>query len=177
MFQKQRISLLTQKFTSPMMACAIWVLHLVQILSQKPIYVSSKVEGWIVEIMWLSAIVSTQRHAAYAAFTHGLSSFWTYSSRTIPDIQGLLLPLENAIHQHFIPALAKRHVSSKIERNLLALPVRLGGMGINNPTKESTYAFEASERITALIVALILAQEINQVQMNDPQKVKHLVKR
>ena len=29
MFQKQRISLLTQKFTSPLTACAIWVLHLV----------------------------------------------------------------------------------------------------------------------------------------------------
>ena len=34
MFQKQRISLLTQKFTSPLMACAISVLHLVHILSQ-----------------------------------------------------------------------------------------------------------------------------------------------
>ena len=50
-------------------------------------------------------------------------------------------------------------------------------MGINNPTKESTYAFEASEHITAPLIALILAQEINQVQRNDPQKVKHLVKR
>ena len=65
----------------------------------------------------------------------------------------------------------------KIECELLALPVRLGGMGINNLTKESTYAFEASERITAPLVALILAQEINQVQRNDCQKVKHLVKR
>ena len=122
------------------------------------------------------AIASTQPYAAYAAFTHGLSSHWTYISRTIPDIQNLLLPLENAIHQHFIPALTKHHVSSKIERELLALPVRLGGMCINNPTKKSTYAFEASERITAPLVALILAQEINQVQRNDHQKVKHLVK-
>ena len=65
----------------------------------------------------------------------------------------------------------------KIEREMLALPVRLGGMGINNPTKESTYAFEASECITAPLVALILAQEINPVQRNDHQKVKHLVKR
>ena len=140
-------------------------------------YVSSKVEGWIAEIMRLSAIASTQSHAAYAAFTHGFSGHWTYISRTIPDIQDLHLPLENAIHRHFITAVTKRLVSSKIERELLALPVRLGGMGINNPTKESTYAFEASERITAPLVVLILAQEINQVQRNDHQKVKHLVKR
>ena len=71
----------------------------------------------------------------------------------------------------------KPHVSSKIDRERLALPVRLGGMGINNPTKESTYAFEVSERIMAPLVALILAQEINQAQRNDHQKVKHLVKR
>ena len=38
MFQKQRISLLTQKFTFTLMACAIWVLHLVQILSLKPTF-------------------------------------------------------------------------------------------------------------------------------------------
>ena len=76
-------------------------------------YVSSKVEGWIAEIMQLSAIASTQPHAAYAAFTHGLSSYWTYISRTIPDIQDLFLPLENAIHQHFIPVFTKHHVSSK----------------------------------------------------------------
>ena len=140
-------------------------------------YASSKVEGWIAEIMRLSAIASTQPHAAYAAFTHGPSSHWTYISRTIPNIQELLLPLENAIHQHFIPALTKRHVSSKIECELFALPGRLGGMGINNPTKESMYAFKASEHITAPLVALILAQETNQVQRNDHQKVKHLVKR
>ena len=100
--------------------------------------------------MQLSAIPSTQPYAAYAALPHCLSSHWTYISRTIPNIQDLLLPLENAIYQHFIPALMKHHVSSKIERELLALPVRLGGMGINNPTKESTHAFEASERITPI---------------------------
>ena len=129
-------------------------------------------------IMRLSAIVSTQPHAAYVAFTLAFSSHWTYISRTIPNIQDLLLPLENAIISiSYIPALTKLKVSSKIEHELLAQPVRLGGMGINNPTKESTYAFEASERIMAPLVALILAQEINQVQRNDRQKVKHLVKR
>ena len=76
-------------------------------------YVSSKEEGWIAEIIRLSAITSTQPHATYVAFTHGLSSHWTYISRTVPDIQDLLLPLENVIHQHFIPVLTKCHVYSK----------------------------------------------------------------
>ena len=90
-------------------------------------------------IMRLSAIVSTQLHAAYVAFTLAFSSHRTYISRTIPNIQDLLLPLENAIISiSYIPALTKLKVSSKIEHELLAQPVRLGGMGINNPTKEST---------------------------------------
>ena len=96
--------------------------------------VSGKVKEWVKEIKRLSAVASTQPHAAYAAFTHGLSSHWTYISRTIPDIQDLLHPLETAIHQHLIPALTGREACSVAERDLLALPVRLGGMGLVNPT-------------------------------------------
>ena len=100
--------------------------------------------------MRLSVIASTQPHAAYAAFTHGLSSHWTYNniSRTIPNIQDLLRSLEIAIHQHFIPALTGREPCSVAERDLLALPARLGGLGLTNPTSESAHAFEASKSIT-----------------------------
>ena len=91
--------------------------------------------------MRLSVIASTQPHAAYAAFTHGLSSHWTYNniSRTIPNIQDLLRSLEIAIHQHFIPALTGREPCSVAERDLLALPARLGGLGLTNPTSESAH--------------------------------------
>ena len=131
-------------------------------------YVSSKVKEWVQEIMHLSKIASSQPHAAYAAFAHGLSSRWSYISRTIPDIKDLLLPLESAIHQHLIPALTGRDVCSAPERDLLALPVRLGGLGLINPAQESTSAFESSKRITAPLVALIVVQDHAQtVQMHD----------
>ena len=119
-------------------------------------YVSSKVTKWTKEIIQLSMIASTQPHAAYAAFTHGLSNHWLHTSRTIPDIQHLLLPLETAIHQHFIPALTRREPCSMAERDLLALPVRLGGMGLVNPVSDSPYAFEGSKHITAPFVVLII---------------------
>ena len=121
-----------------------------------------KVREWVKEIMDLSKIASTQPHAAYSAFTHGLSSHWAYISRTIPDIQDLLRPLEMSIHQHFIPALTGREACSAAERDLLALPVRLGGMGLVNPMTESTHAFEASKHITASLVALIMSQDPKQ---------------
>ena len=47
-------------------------------------------------IMSLVAVALYQPHAAYATFIHGLSSRWTYLLKTIPDIEDLLCPLENA---------------------------------------------------------------------------------
>ena len=133
---------------------------------------------WVEEILRLSTIASTQPHTAYAAFIHGLSSHWMYISRTIPHIQDLLCPLETAIHQHFIPALTGREVCSAAERDLLAHPVRLGGMGLLNPTSESTPAFEASKRTTAPLVALIVVQDPHKtVQRTDSQKIHMCVKK
>ena len=97
-------------------------------------YVSRKVREWSEEVQQLAHIAISQHHAAYAAFTHGLSSRWTYLLRTIPNVQDLFLLLENAIQQHFIPALTGLPPCSKLERDLLALPVRHGGLGIVNPT-------------------------------------------
>ena len=126
-------------------------------------YVTNKVQGWTQEITRLAEIATTQPHAAYAAFTHGLSSRWSYISRTIPDIHDLLLPLETAIHQCLIPALTGRAPCSRQERDLLALPVRLGGLGLTNPATNSSHAFQASERLTAPLAALIVAQSPEQI--------------
>ena len=82
--------------------------------------------------------------------------------RTIPDICDLLLPLENEIHQSFIPALTGRPPCSKVERDLLSLPARLRGLGIVNPTNQSKHAFDASVRLTGPLAALITSQELYQ---------------
>ena len=71
-------------------------------------------------------------------------------SRTIPDIAELLNPLED---QHLILALTGRQPCSREERDLLALPVRLGGMGITNPVSTSHRNFEASTRLTSPLAA------------------------
>ena len=63
-------------------------------------YVSSKVEEWVKEIVNLAEVATSQPHAAYVAFTHGLSSCWNFLFRTVPDIKELLVLMEKAIHQH-----------------------------------------------------------------------------
>jgi len=55
-------------------------------------HVQEKVEKWSEELDNLATIAMTQPHAAHAAFTHGLSSYLT---RTTRDIGPLLQPLES----------------------------------------------------------------------------------
>ena len=106
-------------------------------------------------------------HAAYAAFTHGLFSRWSYLMRTIPDIIDLLQPMEDVIHQSFIPALFGRPPCSSIERDLYALPVCLGNLGLMNPYSAASSAFHDSEKLTAPLVALIVAQRMTQTVDRD----------
>ena len=54
------------------------------------VYVISKVKTWCNEIKCLAEVADIFPHAAYAAFTHGLFSRWSYLLRTIPDITVLL---------------------------------------------------------------------------------------
>jgi len=111
-------------------------------------YVNDKVQKMTKDIMNLAEVASSQPHAAYAAYVHGLSSHWSYLLRTVPDIDDLLQPLENAIHQHLIPALTGQPPCSSIVRDLLALPVRLGGLGLRDPSATSSDSFQSSN-ITA----------------------------
>ena len=82
-------------------------------------------------------------------------SKFSYLSRTVPDIDQLLLPL---IKSNLIPALTGRPPPNNIDRDLLALPARLGGLGIVNPTTLSTSEYPASVSITAPLSDLILNQ-------------------
>ena len=70
---------------------------------------------------------------SYAAFAFGLRHHWTYSLRTLPNIAPSLEPLERAIADLLVPA-ATDHVTTQEERDLLELPVCLGGLGLLNWT-------------------------------------------
>ena len=67
-------------------------------------------------------------------------------------------PLEEAIHQHFLPALTGRMPSSEVERELLSLPCRSGGLNIPNPTCCSDFQFSSSKLLSASLVAMIQQQ-------------------
>ena len=72
----------------------------------------------------------------------------------------LLAPLEDAIRLHLIPALTGFDACSPILRDLLALPCRLGGMGIANPIGIADSQFDASVKVTAPLKELIMDQSL-----------------
>ena len=77
--------------------------------------------------------------------------------RTLPDIENLLQPLERAISDVLIPSLIGRNCS-EAERDLVALPVRMGGLGLINPSDSADAEYSASIRVSAPLVIKIEAQ-------------------
>ena len=121
-------------------------------------YVTKKVDSWTQDVMKLTRIAESQPHAAYAAYTHGLSSKWNYLSRTIADTAELFIPLEKAVREHLLPTLTGQVPFSDDVQDLLALPARMGGLGISNPVKQLGTQFNTSRTVTAPLVKCITDQ-------------------
>ncbi|KAI2498783.1 hypothetical protein MHU86_15686 [Fragilaria crotonensis] len=77
---------------------------------------------------------------------------WQYLQRVTPDIAPAFAPLEAAIATVFLPALLATTVEEVAKlRPLLALPTRLGGLGIPDPTTTGDFCFAASKESTTLL--------------------------
>ena len=76
-------------------------------------------------------------------------------------LQQLFQPLEDVIRSKFIPCLTGRAPPNDLERNLLSLPPRLGGLGIPNPTTTSDTEYTASRSACKPLYNLILLHDSN----------------
>ena len=123
-------------------------------------FVDEKIVVWSNELMALSHIAVFQPHDAYAGFIHCISNRWSYLSRTCPNICNKFDVLEQIIRQRLIPSLIDRNSLNDIERELLSLPIRHGGLGINNPSKISSSSCDASLAVSTPLIDLILHQSL-----------------
>ena len=96
---------------------------------------------------------------------------WTYYLRTLPNIEELLEPLESAIGNVLIPALTG-HTCTPDDDELLALPVRVGGLGTENPCPSATKDQKASIRVTAPLVKQTEAQALDLPDDDDTRKLQ-----
>ena len=100
---------------------------------------------------------------------------WSFLQRTIPDTKQYFLPLEEIIREKFIPAVIGRAVTD-LERRILSLPVRMGGLGIQNPVLTADIEFQNSITVTQNLSSLIEAQEQN-LDNYDAEKLKKEIAR
>ena len=139
--------------------------------------VGLQVEKCVLEIERLASIASSQPHAAYTAFTHGLAASWNYVSHTILYIEGLLDPVEKAIRHKLLPALTGRSAVSDLERKRFALSVHLGGLYIANLSKNAACQQNASTPISAPLTALIIQQNSSyshSMKMKQQREEQHI---
>ena len=128
-------------------------------------YITDKVTSWGNEV---ATFALSQPQVCYAAFIFGLKHRWPYFLRTLPDIQDLLEPLEKAISNVLIPAITEKHCT-EIERDILALPVRYGGLGMTNPCHEAKREYSSSVKVTTPLVEKIVSQTH---ELPDEEKIR-----
>ena len=124
----------------------------------KEMYVNNKIVNWIKDTEQLADIAKDEPQLALSAFTKALCMRWCFVQRTISSIGHLFQPLEDCIREKLIPGIVGRRVSD-IERRILALPVRFGGIGILNPVETADVEYDTSVKITANLKNIIYNQE------------------
>ena len=128
------------------------------------------------EVKRLAEFVVSQPQACFASFTFGLKHRWTYFLRTLPDIDTLLEPLERAAAEVLIPSITERDCSPT-ERDLLELPVRLGGLGFLNPVENAGSEYKTSVSVTAPLVNQIVAQAHEPADEADVNELRRRMRR
>jgi hypothetical protein len=98
-------------------------------------YWQDKIGVWRRRVEQLAVFAESQPHAALWGFHH-LKGEWTFAMGMDKVLQEKMLfqPLEAAISSKLLPALLGSEVSDDL-RELVALPCRLAGLGIDNPSE------------------------------------------
>ena len=97
-----------------------------------------------------------------------------YSSGYPVVIKRVTPALEDVLRQVFLPALRGQPAPNDVTCNLLALPYRLGGMNIVNPTTMFKRQYTASTEICMPIVNIIQEKSGNVLSARiEQQVIKH----
>ena len=146
-------------------------------------YIKNKVEGWVKDLQSLSKYAQDDPQAVYSAFTKGLSSRWTHPNHfqgTVPDASELFAPLTWKHHQRSIDSHSRtvgREVSD-VKRQILALPLRHGGLALTEPRETAKTEYEHSTQITNKITAKIYTQKLDLCSNpSDQQFTRHMKNR
>ena len=116
----------------------------------------------------MAKVTQSQPQAVYSALAHGMIGTWVYAMRTNEYTTGSLLSLEMQIQNKLIPAITGRHPLGEVERRLLELPLRHGGLGIVNPLNMKS-EYMHSKTVSTPLVNLIIQQQVELGNLSQQQ--------
>ena len=131
------------------LGAAIGSSDFVKFLAKSTMSGTCNCQTWL-KLQWLSPKLCMQ--PSYMVLS-------TNSSRTNPGIDQLSEPVEETIRTCLIPAWTGSGAPNNEERSLLALPVRLGGLGVPNPTCLASLEYSSSVKISAALTQSIIDQQ------------------
>jgi hypothetical protein len=111
----------------------------------------------------LARVASRFPQTAYAGLVKSLQLEWQYLQRVSPEVAADFAPVEHAIASIFLPSLLDENPGGigKL-RGLMALSVRLAGIGLPSPVDTADQCYRASLESTAsLTVSLLESRPVN----------------
>ena len=126
-------------------------------------YATKKITELTEMIISLADIAKSEPHCAYAVFVKGFQHKLNYYIRVLPNIAGLLAPLDHAIDNKLIPALTDGYICSADERLLLSLPAKQGGLSIPIFCNKAPLEYEHSRLACSQLINNIKNQTVEYV--------------
>ena len=142
----------------------------------KATFVTKKIDTWCEELELLSRIAEIEPHAAYTCFIGGFKHKLTFLMRTVPGIVRFVKKIDEIILTEFIPAITGGIRINEVERKLLSLSPKDGGLGIPIFEELSPFEYENSRIITASLVECIKSQERSATKNNNLLEGKNKIK-
>ena len=138
-------------------------------------YVQNKIDEPINKIKLLSMKAKREPQAAYSCFIIAFKHKPSCIIRTIPNISDQLNQLDGEIISEFKRAITGGIHCSNIERQLLSLSSKLGGLGILIFAEILNQEYEYSLMLSKDLLTRILKQEIQLSSETDVQNIKQKI--
>ena len=125
----------------------------------------------------LSELVKAEPHSAFCYFVSRFQHTSTYVQRVIPPSEQKWKQLEETIRNKFTTVLFGCDMSDEL-RQVLRLPVKMGGMGIHDPTDTAKTNYPASRKVCDRHFQLLFDQQqeypedMPQIQIQEIGKIR-----
>ena len=121
-------------------------------------YLEGKVRSWESCVEKLASAAESQPQAVHAAFARSLQFEWCHLQRIVQNCGSAFKPLQDIINNRLLPAIFGGSISN-IEKSIISLPARMGGMGIRDPVETARLSYLTSKVSSTQIISAIKGEK------------------